>query len=74
MQNMFNVPRFRGRSLCQIHPIDSHTPLPKREFNRIQRVRNVFKQRNNKQFGTAHFKINQFGRIEGTGGAPLTNF
>ena len=43
-------------------------------INRILRIRNQFKQRNANKIQFTNLIINQFGRLEGTGGDRLNNF
>ena len=75
MRVYLTAPRFRNRAQCQHFCLkNEHFKRPDTHINRILRIRNQFKQRNANKIQFATLKVNQFGRLEGSGGDPLNNF
>lgn len=76
MRVFLTAPRFRNRAQCK-HLCLQNEHFPKRNdqhINRILRIRNQFKQRHANKIQFATLKLNQFGRLEGSGGEPPNNF
>tara|TARA_Y100000591_G_C21765895_1_gene662778 strand:- start:219 stop:452 length:234 start_codon:yes stop_codon:yes gene_type:complete len=76
MRVILTAPRFRNRAQCNHLCLHNEHFLKRHDqhINRILRIRNQFKQRHANKIQFATLKLNQFGRLEGSGGEPPNNF
>ncbi len=76
MRSSLNVARYRNRPFCEYFClVNEHTQKQyDQHVNRIQRIRDQFKQRHSNRIQFATIQVNQFGRLAGTGGEAPNNF